>query len=304
MKRKQKQRLLSYSVVAAALLIIVAVIVITEQIIENDNNAKETMKAGSGIMPTAADAQIMPTEAAPTDQPPYETEPEEPLEDAGEVFLTELLTLSAGSMVNTVNLAQEVIAGSFYYESINEDIFLRIKEKSFGKDCTVSKDSLRYVRVLHYGFDQNVYVGELIVDKRIAQDMVDIFSELFQAAYPIEKMVLIDNYNADDEQSMSDNNTSCFNFRVIAGSSQLSNHALGLAIDINPLYNPYVRKQGETEIVSPEKGNEFIDRTKDNQYFIKKDDICYKAFVSRGFIWGGEWNTVKDYQHFEKKLDS
>ena len=99
---------------------------------------------------------------------------------------------------------------------------------------------------------------------------------------------------------MEANNTSAFNFRTVEGSTTLSNHAYGLAIDINPKYNPYVKVSNGTTVVYPDNAAEYADRSVDCDYYINRDDICYQAFVSRGFTWGGDWTTVKDYQHFEK----
>ena len=114
-------------------------------------------------------------------------------------------------------------------------------------------------------------------------------------------MRLIDEYDGDDTASMEDNNTSCFNYRVVEGSTSLSKHALGRAIDINPLYNPYITydKQGGTH-VSPEKAAAYADRGMNFPYKIDENDLCYKLFTQHGFIWGGNWNSVKDYQHFQK----
>lgn len=191
----------------------------------------------------------------------------------------------------------------FYYVEIPEEVKKRINGKSYGKDCTVPYEDLRYVRVLHWGFDEKTHLGELIVNKAIAQDVIDIFKELYEIKYPIEKMVLVDEYDADDNKSMADNNTSAFNFRVIDGTKTISQHSYGLAIDINPLYNPYVRELNKKTVITPENGEKYADRSLDCEYYIRKNDPCYKAFISRGFTWGGEWKNSKDYQHFQKSID-
>ncbi|TAH67363.1 MAG: M15 family peptidase, partial [Anaerolineaceae bacterium] len=152
------------------------------------------------------------------------------------------------------------------------------------------------------GFDGLTHIGEMIVNKAIAEDVLAIFRELYNLEYPIEKMLLIDEYDADDLKSMADNNSSSFNYRFVEGTSRRSVHSDGLAIDINPLYNPYVRTRDDKLEILPENATEYVDRDKDNIYYIKKDDPIYNAFVSRGFTWGGEWKNSKDYQHFEKKI--
>jgi len=116
-------------------------------------------------------------------------------------------------------------------------------------------------------------------------------------------MVLVDEYNADDNTSMAANNTSSFNFRLVPGSTHLSKHALGLAIDINPLYNPYIQYNENETIILPEEGIPYADRTLNCPYYINEDDLCYQAFTKLGFTWGGFWKTDPDYQHFQKTLD-
>ena len=124
-----------------------------------------------------------------------------------------------------------------------------------------------------------------------------IFKELYKARYELASVRLIDDFDGDDARSMAANNTSCFNFRRKTSGSSLSAHATGMAVDINPLQNPYVKG----EEVEPESAREYGDRTVDFPHKITPDDLCCKLFRSRGFQWGGAWNSVKDYQHFEKK---
>ena len=140
----------------------------------------------------------------------------------------------------------------------------------------------------------------MIVNASITEDILEIMSELYRNNYPIERMVLIDEYGADDEKSMEDNNTSAFNYRPIAGSSKLSRHSLGLAVDVNPRYNPYVKTDaGGQEIVSPANAADYIDRSQEFGSKIDETDLCCQLFKEHGFTWGGSWNSVKDYQHFE-----
>ncbi len=165
----------------------------------------------------------------------------------------------------------------------------------------ISYEQLCYLSILYYDFDGEVQTGELICNVAIADDLLEIFYELYLSQYPIEKIRLIEEYNGDDTLSMLDNNTSSFNYRLVDGSTNLSKHALGLAIDINPFYNPYVvyRKDGTTYI-SPEGSELYTDRSQDFPYKIDENDLCYQLFTEHGFTWGGSWNTMKDYQHFHK----
>ena len=132
--------------------------------------------------------------------------------------------------------------GCWGASSIPDSIWSLMQGKSVPPTCTVGRAELRYLKVLHYGKDGKVHQGELICNKSIAQDLIEIFRELYKAKYKIERISLIDNYGADDTRSMEANNTSCFNFRFMTGSTtRISKHGMGLAIDINPLYNPYVK---------------------------------------------------------------
>ena len=194
-------------------------------------------------------------------------------------------------------------ADSFYYTALTDEIKARITGKSYpdtDEPLQIAYEDLAYVHVLHYDFQAQVQEGELICNQSIAQDLVDIFYELYENQYPIEKIRLIDEYEADDEASMADNNTSCFNYRTVPGRTKLSNHSYGCAIDINPLYNPYVRTSGGKELISPDNAVPYADRSADFPYKIDKNDLCYRIFTEHGFDWGGAWNSSKDYQHFEK----
>lgn len=208
----------------------------------------------------------------------------------------------AGRKVSLQNVKKFGIDRCFTANTISDAVFNRIYGKSFKHDCTVPRSQLRYLKVLHYNAKGEILLGELVCHKDISADLTDIFRKLFNAHYPIERMVLIDEYDADDEASMNANNTSCFNFRFVAGSKTLSNHSMGKAIDINPLYNPYVKRRANgTVTVSPKAGKAYADRSRQSVYKITRDDICYKEFIRHGFSWGGSWKSVKDYQHFEKR---
>ena len=204
----------------------------------------------------------------------------------------------------TINeIATVEIEKEFYSIALTEDIKEYITGKSY-PDTTepieISYDTLAYVHILHYDFEGRVQEGELICNQAIAQDLVDIFHTLYEHQYAIEKVRLIDEYNADDALSMADNKTSCFNYRTVPDKSKLSNHSYGCAIDINPLYNPYVRTRNGVKLISPENGTAYADRNADFPHKIDKEDLCYQLFIEHGFTWGGAWNSSKDYQHFEK----
>lgn len=185
---------------------------------------------------------------------------------------------------------------------INDAIFARMQGKSFKQNCTMPRASLRYLRMLHRNTEGKTQLGEIVCNQSIANDLLDIFRKLYEAGYKIERITLIDDYNADDETSMRANNTSCFNFRVVSGTTKLSKHSQGLAIDINPLYNPYIHlNNGKVE---PATGKPYAYNRANLRNvkvpIIDTKDLCYRLFIQHGFRWGGVWKTVKDYQHFEK----
>lgn len=230
------------------------------------------------------------------------------------------------SMAQTVSADRTVYKEGFYYEPLSEEIKAKITGISYPISASeaaasavpvvnildddtvpaVSYDDLRYLSVLYYDFNGEVQTGELICNKGIADDLMEIFHELYLNEYQIEKIRLVDEYKADDTASITDNNTSCFNYRVVDGTTSLSKHALGCAIDINPFYNPYVvfNKDGSGETyISPPGSEIYVDRSKDFPYKIDESDLCYKLFKEHGFTWGGNWNSCKDYQHFQKVLN-
>ncbi len=203
----------------------------------------------------------------------------------------------------SMNPERTTYQDGFYYEPLSDEIKERITGISYPESgCTVPYEDLHYVRLLYVDFNGETQTGELICNKAIAQDMVEIFYELYLNDYRIERIRLIDEYGGDDTLSMEDNNTSCFNYRVVDGTDSLSKHALGCAIDINPFYNPYVvfnrPTQGETYI-SPKGSEIYADRSRSFPYKIDENDLCYRLFTAHGFTWGGNWNSSKDYQHFQ-----
>lgn len=198
------------------------------------------------------------------------------------------------------NMNKSITEEAFYISKIPDDIFEKMQGKSYKVDCTVPREDLRYLHVLHMGFDGQTKEGELVVNKAIAEDVLAIFRQLYEAEYPIEKVRLVDEYDADDEASMSDNNSSAFNFRFISHTTTISKHGLGMAVDINTLYNPYVKTVNGKLSIEPANAEAYVDRSGDFPHKIDHNDLCYKLFTRYGFTWGGDWTHSKDYQHFEK----
>ena len=187
----------------------------------------------------------------------------------------------------------------FYVAKIDDGLFDRMRGKSYKDNCTLPLEDLRYLHLLHKDLAGKTHEGEMVCNAYIAADLIDIFQTLYEAGYPIEKIRLVDEYDAEDEKSMRDNNSSCFNFRFISHTTKISNHGLGLAVDINTLYNPYVKQVDGKRILEPATAEKYVDREADFPYKIQKDDLCCRLFAAHGFEWGGDWKDRKDYQHFE-----
>jgi hypothetical protein len=185
----------------------------------------------------------------------------------------------------------------FRIEEISDSTLNRMTGNSYPEGCEVSIRDLRYLIIPHYDGKGAVRIGELVCHQDVADEFMYLFKELFRNKFPIERMELIDNFGGDDVKSMESNNTSAFNYRVISGTGKLSRHAFGMAIDINPLYNPCVRD----ERINPESGKYYADRNRLNKYTLLKGDLVYKILHDKfGFSWGGDFEKCKDYQHYEK----
>lgn len=189
----------------------------------------------------------------------------------------------------------------FTAQNIPDSIWTRMQGRSYPQECGIARSELRYLELSHYDFNGEEHIGQMVCNRQIADDLLYIFRKLYEAEYPIARMRLIDDYDASDQRSMADNNTSCFCYRRIAGSETLSKHSRGMAVDVNPLYNPclYVRSGR----VLPPEGKPYAhnrSKRKDIPGMIDASDLCYRLFLSRGFRWGGSWRSLKDYQHFEK----
>ncbi len=185
----------------------------------------------------------------------------------------------------------------FVSQSVPDAVKARMQGKSMKDKSRIGYDELRYLTVYHYDYEGDVKRGELVCNKAIAHDLLCVFRDLFSEAYPIYSIRLVDDFDADDETSMQANNTSCFNWRTVPGTNRLSRHAFGMAVDVNPLQNPFVMGMR----IRPATAKDYVDRTKDFPHKIDKDDYCRQVFASYGFRWGGNWRNSKDYQHFEKR---
>lgn len=190
---------------------------------------------------------------------------------------------------------------TFSAAPLTDEIIETITGVSWKENDQVPLDALSLLTLSYVGFDGKRYTGQMIAAAAVGEELTDIFRELYEGGFPIERMQLIDAYGADDNASMADNNTSAFCYREIDGTDILSNHSFGTAVDINPVQNPYVRG----DLVQPEASRTYLERQDVRPGMIVPGDVCYNAFTSRGWSWGGEWTGgVTDFQHFEKETDS
>ena len=193
----------------------------------------------------------------------------------------------------------------FWYCPLTEATKARIIGTTFPedpKDCPIKISDLRYVRLLYTDFDGVTHTGEMIVHRKVADDVLDIFYQLYIAQYPLTSVKLLDDYNEpfSDGTSMIENNTSAFCCRLVTGTHHFSKHSYGVAIDVNPALNPYIHPDGS---FAPENSAPYLDRTLGLPGMIDEKDLCYKLFTKHGWKWGGHFKGETDYQHFYKVLN-
>ncbi|MEI6091905.1 MAG: M15 family metallopeptidase [bacterium] len=154
-------------------------------------------------------------------------------------------------------------------------------------------EKLELVTVEYYSFDNKLHRGQLVLHDSVVEDLKKVFEMMKEDKFPIAKCIPIVKYDWSDSASMADNNTSAFNYRFVAGTTNLSNHAKGIAIDFNPVQNPAVYNNGD---ISP-KGAKFNPKAKGT---ITEDSRYTKFLMDNKWRWGGVWTSLKDYQHFDK----
>jgi hypothetical protein len=170
---------------------------------------------------------------------------------------------------------------------------------SWRPGCPVGPERLRRVEVGYIGFDGQTHRGQLIVHQDLVGEVIAIFEHLHRLRYPVKQMRTVDRYpGAEDELSMRDNNTSAFNCRPLPSGRGWSLHAYGRAIDVNPLLNPFIDSRGAFE---PANAAPYLDRNRTDPGILHAGDAAVRAFTDRGWRWGGDWRTPKDYQHFERR---
>jgi hypothetical protein len=166
---------------------------------------------------------------------------------------------------------------------------------SWHPGCPVAPSGLRLITMTYRGFDHRVHTGRLVVNAAVTGKLILVFRKLFAMRYPIRRMVLVDAYHGSDFASIQADNTSAFNCRDAAGSSSWSEHAYGLAVDLDPCENPYVYADGYE---AHKRCRKYVDRSLHDPGVIHASDKVVRAFASIGWGWGGAWQGARDYQHF------
>ena len=211
------------------------------------------------------------------------------------------------TMILRVSILMSVSALAAYHASIHPidkktENRMR-KGHSYRNGCPVLLRNLRYLRITYRGFDGKDHTGEMVVHRDVAKEVTQIFGELYRMKYPIRRMRLVSDYSGSDFRSIEADNTSAFNCRPVTGGKKWSNHAFGKAIDLNPLENPYVSHSGH---IGHKASLPYRRRVRKNPFkpehraVLLPGDPAVRAFKKRGWRWGGEWHSIKDYQHFDK----
>jgi hypothetical protein len=164
---------------------------------------------------------------------------------------------------------------------------------SYRPGCPVRPSQLRRLEVSHWDFAGRRRVGSIVVAAREARDILSVFRKLYAARFPIRRLRPVEAYKGSDDASMAADNTSGFNCRFVSGTRRWSQHAYGLAIDINPVENPYV----DGGRVRPPAGRRYLDRSRARPGMVVAGDVVVRAFAAIGWSWGGRWSSP-DYQHF------
>lgn len=185
--------------------------------------------------------------------------------------------------------ASEAFAGTI--SRVPDSVLAR---STWSTDCPVSRGDLRYLTVSFVGFDGQAHTGELLVHAGAARDVRRAFKALYRARYPIEEMRVVDAPELDVPPTGDGNNTTAFVCRPSRGSTNWSQHAYGLAIDVNPFFNPYVRD----DVVLPEFASYFTNRNRNHPGLLTPGGPGVRAFTRIEWEWGGDWSGLKDYMHF------
>ena len=338
-KRKRRENIITALLIAGICIVIGATIIFVVKFAKDDGEEMQLMPgmteassvsnesgAGSVMTPDTASSMLTLTDtdtvpgasettsettpsaaATPTVSPTPTDEPT-PTPTPVPEKLTGIKNYSAGTVISSDKIDRNNLSQYFTSQTIEEgdSVYNRIYGQSYVDNSNIGLDDLRYLKMLHVNFDGEYQVGEMIVNADVASEVMEIFEILCAEGYEIYSMHLIDDYWAGDPDdsdwySIDANNTSCFCYRTATGSGNLSKHALGRAIDINPQQNPYVTYDSDgVAHYSHDNASSYVyGRSSDTDHVITTSDRAYDLFTDYGWTWGGNWSSPKDYQHFQ-----
>lgn len=338
-KRKRRENIITALLIAGICIVIGATIIFVVKFAKDDGEEMQLMPgmteassvsnesgAGSVMTPDTASSMLTLTDtdtvpgasettsettpsaaATPTVSPTPTDEPT-PTPTPVPEKLTGIKNYSAGTVISSDKIDRDNLSQYFTSQTIEEgdSVYNRIYGQSYVDNSNIGLDDLRYLKMLHVNFDGEYQVGEMIVNADVASEVMEIFEILCAEGYEIYSMHLIDDYWAGDPDdsdwySIDANNTSCFCYRTATGSGNLSKHALGRAIDINPQQNPYVTYDSDgVAHYSHDNASSYVyGRSSDTDHVITTSDRAYDLFTDYGWTWGGNWSSPKDYQHFQ-----
>ena len=208
--------------------------------------------------------------------------------------------LSAASVCNLFAQSDILISNGHHVQNHNSEFLIIDSQLTFEEaieGISIPQsiiNNLVLVDVFYYSFDGNLHKGQLLINRAVKNDIIEIFEFIKESRFPIDKVIPIAKYDWSDEASLSDNNTTSFNYRFVSGTRIVSNHAYGYAIDINPVQNPYIKRNKILPLGAV--------YDPDAPGTITRDSQLVQEFKKRGWSWGGDWRSVKDYQHFEKRI--
>ena len=322
-KRKRKENLITALLIAGMCVVVGGTIIFVVKYTRGESEEVQLMAGmteASDISVENSDPSLIPTvettTTGPTDTPTPSPEPSETPTPTPEPTatptpvpekLTSLSGYDPGDVISSDKIDRDNLSQYFTSRSIEEgdSIYNRIYGQSYVDNDNIDLDELRYLKMLHINFDGNYQVGEMIVNEDVAGEVMEIFEILCAEGYEIYSMYLIDDFWAGDPDdsdwySIDANNTSCFCYRTATGSGNLSKHALGKAIDINPQQNPYVTYDSDGDAhYSHDNASSYVYDRYDGEHMITTSDRAYDLFTDYGWTWGGSWSSPKDYQHFQ-----
>ena len=322
-KRKRKENLITALLIAGMCVVVGGTIIFVVKYSNGDADEVQLMAGMTEASGVSVESDVLSfpvieetTTAGPTDTPTPTPEPTETPTPTPEPTatptpvpekLTSLSGYDPGDVISSDKIDRDNLSQYFTSRSIEEgdSVYNRIYGQSFVDNDNINLDELRYLKMLHINFDGDYQVGEMIVNEDVAGDVLEIFEILCAEGYEIYSMYLIDDFWAGDPDdsdwySIDANNTSCFCYRTATGSGNLSKHALGKAIDINPQQNPYVTYDSDGDAhYSHDNASSYVYDRYDGEHMITTSDRAYDLFTDYGWTWGGSWSSPKDYQHFQ-----